>query len=317
MINKKDKIFLAGHNGLVGRAIFKKLNEKGYKNIVTIPRSSLDLIDQKKVFNFIKKKKPKVVIIAAAKVGGIAANNEFKAEFIYKNLSIQTNLIHSSHINGVQNLLMLGSSCVYPKKSSQPIKEEFLLSGYLEKTNEPYAIAKIAGIKMCESYNFQYKRNYKCLMPCNTFGPNDNYNLKTSHFLPALIRRIYEAKKNNKKSIKLWGTGKAKREVIYVDDIAEACIFFMNKKTNHSLINIGTEEEKTIKEYALFIAKKLKYNFKIKFENNKIMDGTPRKILNCKIAKSYGWNRKISFEDGIDMTIQNFINNYPKKYKKN
>ena len=226
MINHKDKIFVAGHKGLVGSAIVRKLKSKGYKNILLSEKSKLDLTDQNKVLNFLKKNKPKFIFIAAAKVGGIYSNNKYRAEFIQSNLSIQTNIIHSAYLCGINNLIFLGSSCVYPKMCKQPIKEKYLLNGELEKTNEAYAIAKIAGIKMCESYNFQYNTNYLCLMPCNAFGPNDNYDLLTSHFFPALIRKLSDAIKNKKKSITLWGTGKAKREFIYVDDIADACIFF-------------------------------------------------------------------------------------------
>ena len=226
MMNKKSKIFLAGHNGLVGGAILRKLINSGYENIITVSKDKLDLRNQKKVFEFIKKKKPKFIINAAASVGGIAANNIFKADFIYNNISIQNNLIHSAFLNGIKNLIFLGSSCVYPRNCKQPIKEDYLLNGPLEKTNEPYAIAKISGIKMCESYNFQHNTNYVCLMPSNTFGPNDNYDLLTSHFFPALIRRLSDAVKKKKKTITLWGTGKAKREFIYVDDIADACIFY-------------------------------------------------------------------------------------------
>tara|TARA_B110000238_G_C16136995_1_gene444214 strand:+ start:1373 stop:2329 length:957 start_codon:yes stop_codon:yes gene_type:complete len=307
MLNKNSNIFLAGHNGLVGGAILKKLTDSGFKNIITVSKKKLDLRNQKKVFEFIKVKKPKFIINAAASVGGIAANNTFKADFIYNNITIQNNLIHSAFLNGVKNLIFLGSSCVYPRNCKQPIKEEYLLTGPLEVTNEPYAIAKISGIKMCESYNYQHKTNYLCLMPCNAFGPNDNYDLLTSHFLPALIRRLSDAAINKKKSITLWGTGRAKREFIYVDDIADACIFFMNKKVNHALINIGSEEENTIKEMAKKVAKKIGNNIKIKFDNNKKMDGTPRKILNCSLAKSYGWKKKFNFDKALDITLNDFI----------
>ena len=230
MIKKREKIFLAGHRGLVGSAILGRLIDHGYKNIIIIDKSNLDLTNQQKVFNFLKKKKPKAVIIAAAKVGGILDNNKYRGEYIYKNLSIQNNLIHGSFINNVKDLIFLGSSCIYPKRCRQPINEKYLLTSELEYTNEPYAIAKIAGVKLCESYNLQYGTNYKCLMPSNTYGPNDNYNLESSHFFPALISKIHEAKKKNMKKITLWGTGKAKRELIYVDDLANACIFFFEQK---------------------------------------------------------------------------------------
>ena len=230
MINKKSKIFVAGHNGLVGSAIVRKLKEKGYKNIITIEKSKLDLTNQLGVFNFLKKNKPKFIFMAAAKVGGIYSNNKFKAEFIYSSLSIQNNIIHAAYKCNIKDLIFLGSSCVYPKLCKQPIKEKYLLNGVLEKTNEPYAIAKIAGIKMCESYNFQYKTNYKCLMPTNAFGPNDNYDSLNSHFIPSLIKKIHTIKKTKKNTLILWGDGSAIREIIFVDDIAEACVFFMKKK---------------------------------------------------------------------------------------
>ncbi len=307
MINKKSKIFLTGHNGLVGGSILRKLTHSGYKNIITSSKDKLDLRNQKKVFEFIKKKQPEFIINAAASVGGIAANNTFKADFIYNNISIQNNLIHSAFLNGVKNLIFLGSSCVYPRDCKQPIKENYLLTGPLEKTNEPYAIAKIAGIKMCESYNFQHKTNYLCLMPCNTFGPNDNYDLLTSHFFPALIRRLSDAVKNKKRSITLWGTGRAKREFIFVDDIADACIFFMNKKVKDALINIGSEEEYTIKQIAKKVSLKIDNKIQIKFDNNKKMDGTPRKILDCSLARSYGWKKKFNLNDALKITLNDFF----------
>ena len=306
-MNKKSKIFLAGHNGLVGGAILRKLINSGYENIITVSKDKLDLRNQKKVFEFIKKKKPKFIINAAASVGGIAANNIFKADFIYNNISIQNNLIHSAFLNGIKNLIFLGSSCVYPRNCKQPIKEDYLLNGPLEKTNEPYAIAKISGIKMCESYNFQHNTNYVCLMPSNTFGPNDNYDLLTSHFFPALIRRLSDAVKKKKKTITLWGTGKAKREFIYVDDIADACIFFMNKKLKHALLNIGSGDEYTIKQIAKIVANKIDKKIKIKFDNNKKIDGTPRKILDSSLARSYGWKKKFSIDNALKITLDDFF----------
>jgi len=304
--NKNFKIFLAGHNGLVGSSILRRLKFHGFKNVITANRSNLDLRDQKLVEKFFKKLKPNVVINAAATVGGIYANNRYKAEFIYNNLAIQTNIIHSAYLYNVKNLIFLGSSCVYPKKCKQPIKEDYLLDGKLEKTNEPYAIAKIAGIKMCESYNIQYGMNFKCLMPTNTYGPNDNYNPLTSHFYPALISKIYKAKKNKKKSIEIWGNGRAKRELIYVDDLADACIFFMNKKTKHSLINIGSGEERSIKQYAKFIMKKLNINLRLKFDSSK-PNGTPRKKLDCSIAESYGWKAAIDLDQGFNKVYRSYL----------
>jgi len=234
VINKKSTIFVSGHNGLVGSAVLRRLVFFGYKNILTIEKKKLDLRDQKKVFEYFKNNKIDGVINAAAKVGGIYANQKYKAEFIYDNLTIQNNIIHSSFQNKVKSLIFLGSSCIYPKFSKQPIKENCLLTGKLEKTNEPYSIAKISGIKMCESYNFQYKTNYKCLMPCNLFGINDNYDIKTSHFFSAILIKILRAKMNKKKKITIWGTGKPKRELMYVDDLADACIFFLKKKTKQT-----------------------------------------------------------------------------------
>jgi GDP-L-fucose synthase len=304
MINKKSTILVTGHKGLVGSAVLRRLNFFGYKKILTVDKKILDLRNQKKVSNFFKKKKIHGVINAAALVGGIYANNKFKADFIYDNLSIQNNIIHSCFENGIKSLIFLGSSCIYPKLSKQPIKEEYLLTGELEKTNEPYAIAKIAGVKMCESYNFQYKTNFKCLMPCNLFGVNDNFDPMTSHFFPAIITKIINAKKKNKKSITIWGSGKPKRELMYVDDLADACIFFLKKKTKHSLINIGSGIEKTIIDYAKFLIKELNYNGFIILDKNK-PDGTPRKLVDSSIAKKYGWRSKISLKEGLKQVLNN------------
>jgi GDP-L-fucose synthase len=305
-LNKNSKIFLAGHKGLVGSAILIKLKKEGYQNIITVDKKSLDLRDQKRVFVFLKKIRPKAVIIAAARVGGILANNKFRAEFIYDNLTIQNNLIHGSYISGVKNLIFLGSSCAYPKNCKQPMKEEYLLSGYLEGTNEPYALAKIAGIKMCENYNFQYKTNYKCLMPANSFGPNDNYDSLNSHFFPALIKKAYEAKLKKKKYITLWGTGKVKRELVFSEDIADAVVFFLNKKTKHSLINVGSGIEKTIKQYAKFVLDYLNLDIKILLDKSK-PDGVKRKILDISVAKGYGWYPKTDFKAGFVIALNHFI----------
>ena len=303
MQKKNKRIFVTGHNGLVGSAVIRRLKQKGYSNILTINKKKLDLRDQKKVFKFFEDQNIDSVINAAGKVGGIYANNKYKAEFIYDNLAIQNNIIHSSFQNKVKSLIFLGSSCIYPKKSKIPIKENYLLTGELEKTNEPYAVSKIAGVKMCESYNFQYKTNYKCLMPCNIYGPNDNYNSKTSHFFPALIKKILNAKKNKKKSITIWGTGLAKREMMYVDDLADACIYFLNKKTKESLINVGTENDMAVIDYAKYILKELKLNCKIKLDKSK-PTGTIRKLLDCRIAKKYGWTAKISLQEGLRKTLE-------------
>ena len=310
-LNKSSRIFLAGHNGMVGRAIFRHLKKKNYKNILTKNRSELDLLDQKKTSNYLKKTRPEFVIIAAARVGGILANLNHKANFIYENLTIQTNLIHAAYESGVKKLIFLGSSCIYPKLSNQPIKEEYLLSGKLEYTNDAYAIAKIAGLKMCEAYNKQYKVNYICLMPTNLYGPEDNYDLKNSHFFPALIKKIYKAKKQKKKFVQIWGNGKSKRELMNVYDLAYACEFFLKKNIKHSVINIGTGKEKTIKQFCQYIMKKINCDLQIKYDKSK-PNGTPRKILDCSIAKSYGWTSKISLDKGFKMTFENFIKNYNK-----
>ena len=297
---------MAGHRGLVGSAILQKLKNSGYKNITTKTSQQLDLRDQKKVMNFFKKNSFQFVIIAAAKVGGIYANNTYKADFIYENLAIQNNIIYSSFLNGIKDLIFLGSSCIYPKNCKQPIKEDYLLTGELEKTNEPYAIAKIAGIKLCESFNSQYGTNYKCLMPPNIYGPNDNYDLENSHFFPALIAKTYNAIKNKKKELIVWGSGKPKRELMYSGDLADACLFFLRKKTKETLINVGSSMEMTIAEYAKFIIEKFDYKLKIKFDKSK-HDGVKRKILDCSIAKKYGWSSKISLASGFEKTYKEYI----------
>ena len=306
MIAKNDKIFLAGHNGMVGSAILKKLKLRRYKKIITVSKSKLNLLDQKKVEIFLKKKKPKIVIIAAARVGGILANNNNKANFLYENLMIQTNLIHSSFLAGVKNLIFLGSSCIYPKNVKQPIKEKSFMTGKLEETNDAYALAKITGVKMCKDYSKQYNLNYKTLMPANMFGANDNYNLKSSHFFPALIKKIHLAKINRKKKLTIWGNGKAKRELLFVDDFADACIFFMKKKTKESFINIGNGIEKSITGFAKFIMKKLKVKLKINYDISK-PNGMKRKILDLSISRKYGWVSKTSLDKSFDLVYQDFV----------
>ena len=308
IIKKNSKIFIAGHKGMVGSAILKLLKKRGYKKIYTKSKKQLNLLDQNKTKIYLKNLKPDCVIIAAARVGGILANKNHKGQFIYENLMIQTNVIHSSYLAGVKKLIFLGSSCIYPRNAKQPIKEDYLLSGKLESTNDAYAIAKIAGLKMCEAYNYQYKLNYICLMPTNLYGPNDNYNLINSHFYPALIKKIYNAKINGKKYIKIWGNGKAKRELLYVDDLADACEFFLKKRTKHTLINIGSGDEKTIKEYAKFIMKKLNIELKIKLDTSK-PNGTPRKLVNINLAKKYGWKKKIDLNEGFKLTLADFKKN--------
>ena len=310
-LNKNSKIFLAGHKGLVGSSILRYLKKKKYKRIFTIDKDELNLTNQLKTQKYLKNIKPDFVIIAAAKVGGINANQNLKAEFIYNNIMIQTNLIHASYKAGVKKLIFLGSSCIYPKFCKQPIKEEYLLSGKLEPTNDAYAVAKIAGLKMCEAYNFQYNLNYICLMPTNLYGPNDNYNLENSHFFPALISKIYDAKINNKKIIKIWGNGLAKRELMYVNDLSEACEFFLKKRTRHTLINIGSGDERTITAYAKFICKKLGIKLKFDYDWTK-PTGTPRKKLNLQLSKSYGWKAKTSLSKGFDITFKDYLKKYSK-----
>ena len=313
-LNKKSKIFIAGHNGMVGSAILNFFKKKNYKNLIVRSRKQLNLLDQIQTQSFFKKEKPEYVIIAAAKVGGILANSNYKAQFIYENIMIQTNIIHSSFVTGVKKLIFLGSSCIYPKFSKQPIKEDYLLSGKLEPTNDAYSIAKIAGLKMCEAYNEQYKLNYLCLMPTNLYGRNDNYDKKNSHFFPALISKVYEAKKNAKKNITLWGNGKPKRELMFVDDLARACEFFLKKKTYHTLINIGSGDERTVKDFLKFLMNKLNVKSNIKFDRSK-PNGTPRKTLNTSLAKKYGWSSKISLDQGFEITYKDFLKK--KKFFKN
>jgi GDP-L-fucose synthase len=306
MININSKIYVAGHKGLVGSAIIRQLKIQGYKNIIFLDRKKLDLTNQSKVYKYLQKNKPKFIFVAAAKVGGVHSNNNYKADFISQNLLIQTNLIYGAFLAGIKNLIFLGSSCIYPKKSKQPIKESYLLAGKLEETNDAYAIAKIAGIKMCQSFNEQYNLNFKCLMPTNTFGPNDNYDDFNSHFLPSLIKKIHKLKINNSNKLILWGNGKAKREVIYVDDIADACVYFMKKKTKHTLINIGTGKDYSIKYYAKLISKLiLKKKILIKYDKSK-PNGIPRKVMDISLAKKYGWKPKINLKDSIIKTYHSY-----------
>jgi len=305
-INKNAKIFLAGHNGMVGSAIFKKLIEKGYKNIITQNKVKLNLLNQDKTFNFIKRCKPQVVILAAAKVGGIISNLRFKERFLYENLQIQNNIIHGSYLSGVKNLIFLGSSCIYPKHCKQPMKEEYLLTGLLEETNDAYSIAKIAGIKMCEYYSEKHKLNYKSFMPPNLYGPNDNYDLNNSHFYPALIKKIHNAKKKNKKELIIWGTGKPQRELMFVDDFADALVFFMNKKIKQPFLNIGTGKDYPIKWYANFLMKKMNIKLKIKYDKSK-PDGMAKKCLDIGLAKKYGWKPKNNFDKAFESTYRDFL----------
>ncbi len=307
MINLSSKIYVAGHNGLVGSAIVRQLKRNGYKNIIVANRKKLDLTKQLDVLKFLKKKKLDFIFLAAAKVGGIYSNNRYKADYLYENLAIQSNVINGAYLSGVKNLIFLGSSCIYPKKCKQPIKESYLLTGELEPTNDAYAIAKIAGIKMCESYNVQYKTNYKCLMPTNTFGPNDSYDGLNSHFLPALIKKVDKLKDSKKNTLILWGNGKAKREVIHVDDIANACVYFMNKKKKPTLINIGTGKDYTIEYYAKLISKIIlaKKKIIIKYDLSK-PNGIKRKVMDVSLAKKLGWKYKISLKNAILTTYQSY-----------
>ena len=313
-MNSNDKIYVAGHNGMVGSAIVRKLREKGFVNIVTRSSSELDLTNQKNVHNFIHDEKPDYVVISAAKVGGIYANDSYPAEFIYQNLMIESNIIHGSYLAGVNNLLFLGSSCIYPKESQQPIKEEYLLNGYLEPTNEPYAIAKIAGIKLCESYNRQYGTDYRSIMPTNLYGPNDNFHPNNSHVIPALIRKFHKAKVENKPFVEVWGSGKPMREFLHVDDMADASIHVMgiDKKILEnevepmlSHINIGTGKDITIKHIAQTIKKVVEFDGGIIFNTN-MPDGTKRKLLDVSKILNLGWSYKISLEDGLNETYQWF-----------
>ena len=308
MINLNSKIYIAGHKGLVGSAIFRQLKKKGYKKILIADKSKLDLTNQSKVYNFLKKEKPKFIFIAAAKVGGIYSNSKYPAEFIHNNLIIQNNIIHSAYLCNIKDLIFLGSSCVYPKLCKQPIKEDYLLNGPLEKTNEAYAVAKIAGIKMCESYNLQFKTNYKCLMPTNTFGPNDNYDALNSHFFPSLIKKIHEIKIKGKKELTIWGDGSPKREVVYVDDIADACIYFMKKRFKQTILNIGTGKDRSIEQYAKIILNLILPNKKIKIKYDKSKpNGTPRKVMDVSLAKKYGWKSKTDLKDAIKMTYNDYL----------
>ena len=300
------KIYIAGHRGMVGSGLERKLRKEGYNNIVTRSSSELDLRNQQAVNNFFEKEKPTYVILAAAKVGGIHANNTYRAEFIYDNLMIEANIIHAAYLNKVSKLLFLGSSCIYPKMAPQPLKEEYLLSGYLEPTNQPYAIAKIAGIEMCESYRAQYGCNFISAMPTNLYGTNDNYHPENSHVLPALIRRIVLAKKYNEPTVTIWGTGTPCREFLHVDDLAEACFFLLKNYDSGGLINIGAGTDISIIDLAELIAKEVNYKGKLILDYNK-PDGTPRKLLDCSKINKLGWEAKISLTDGLKKTINEVI----------
>ena len=300
------KIYIAGHRGMVGSGLERKLRKEGYNNIVTRTSNELDLRNQQAVNDFFEKEKPEFVILAAAKVGGIHANNTYRAEFIYDNLMIEANIIHAAYLNKVTKLLFLGSSCIYPKMAPQPLNEKYLLSGYLESTNQPYAIAKIAGIEMCDSYRAQYGCNFISAMPTNLYGTNDNYHPENSHVLPALIRRIVLAKKNNEPTVTIWGTGTPRREFLHVDDLADACFFLLQNYNEKGLINIGCGIDISIKELADLIAAEVGYEGQLVFDTTK-PDGTPRKLMDTSLINKIGWNFKMSLKNGISQTVNEFI----------
>jgi len=321
MMNSNDKIYVAGHNGMVGSAIVRKLREKGFVNIISRSSAELDLTNQQNVHNFLQDESPDYVVIAAAKVGGIYANDSYPAEFIYQNLMIEANLIHGSYLAGVNKLLFLGSSCIYPKESQQPIKEDYLLSGHLESTNEPYAIAKIAGIKLCESYNRQHGTDYRSIMPTNLYGPNDNFHPKNSHVIPALIGKFHEAKVRGKPFVEVWGSGKPMREFLHVDDMADASIYIMDIDKRIlksevdpmlSHINIGTGTDITIKDVAKTIKEVVGFCGEIIF-NTKMPDGTKRKLLDVSKMENLGWNSKITLKDGLEEVYEWFLKNKNKR----
>jgi GDP-L-fucose synthase len=305
-MDKLSKVFIAGHNGMVGSAINRMLINKGFLNIITKTSKELDLRDQMSVNNFFSKEKPEYVILAAAKVGGINANNLYRAEFLYDNLMIESNVIHFAHLNGVKKLLFLGSSCIYPKLAPQPLKEEYLLSGLLENTNQPYAIAKIAGIELCDTYRSQYGCNFISAMPTNLYGPNDNYDLANSHVMPALIRKFIEAKNQKKTSVSIWGTGTPKREFLHVDDLADACLFLMKNYNESGPINIGVGKDLEIKELAEIISKEIGFDGELIFDSSK-PDGTPRKLLDVTKINKLGWEAKIDLKKGIKNTIETYM----------
>jgi len=305
-LEKQAKIYIAGHRGMVGSAILRKLEKEGYQNIVYRSSSALDLRDQQAVANFFEQEKPAYVFLAAAKVGGIVANNTYRAEFLYDNLSIQNNIIHQSYLHGVKKLLFLGSSCIYPKLAPQPLKEEYLLTGLLEPTNEPYAIAKITGIKMCEAYRAQYGCNFISVMPTNLYGLNDNYHPENSHVLPALIRKFDEAKKQGKKTVEIWGTGSPMREFLYADDLADACYFLMENYNEPELVNIGTGEDITIKELALQVQKTVGFEGELVFDHSK-PDGTPRKLMDVSKLHQLGWKHQTQLTEGLKLAYQDYL----------
>lgn len=305
-MEKSAKIYVAGHRGMVGSAIYRKLVKEGYSNLITRTSAELDLRDQQAVAEFFSLEKPDYVFLAAAKVGGIIANNTYRADFLYENLAIQNNVIHQAYATGVTKLMFLGSSCIYPKLAPQPLKEEYLLTGLLEETNEPYAIAKIAGIKMCDAYRAQYNCNFVSVMPTNLYGYNDNYHPQNSHVLPALIRKFHEAKVNNTPEVVIWGSGSPMREFLFADDLADACYFLMDSYNEPNLINIGTGVDLTIKDLALLIKSVTGFEGKLTFDSTK-PDGTPRKLMDVSKLHQLGWKHKIELEEGIKLAYQDFL----------
>jgi GDP-L-fucose synthase len=305
LMNKESKIFIAGHRGMVGSAIHRKLTSLGYTNIVTRTSLELDLRIQERVNEFFEAERPEYVFLAAAKVGGILANNTFRADFIYENIMIQSNIIHSSYATGVKKLMFLGSSCIYPKLAPQPLKEEYLLTGLLEPTNEPYAIAKIAGIKMCDAYRSQYGCDFISVMPTNLYGPNDNYDLQNAHVLPSLVRKFHEAKLNNSPEVTIWGSGSPKREFLHADDLAEACLFLMNTYSEEGLVNIGTGEDISISDLALMIKEVVGYEGAIVYDASK-PDGTPRKLMDVSKLSQLGWTFSIPLKKGLELVYQDY-----------
>jgi GDP-L-fucose synthase len=310
-MNKASKIYIAGHRGMVGSAIKRKLESLGYRNLIFKTRSQLDLTDFRKTQRFMELERPEYVFVAAAKVGGITANRTYPADFFYQNMAIELNLIHAAYLSKVTKLLFMGSTCVYPKSAEQPLKEESLLTGYPEPTNEAYAVAKIAGIKMCQYYDAQYKTNFISVMPTNVYGPNDSFDLEGSHVIPAMIRKFYEAKIRGDKAVSLWGTGKPRREFIYVDDLADALVFLMNTYDSPDLINIGIGSDYEIREIAEKVAKVVGYKSLIEYDTTK-PDGAPRKLVDTSKLDVLGWKTSMNLEDGLRITYKWFLKNYPK-----
>lgn len=308
-MKKDSKIYIAGHRGMVGSAIHRKLQENGFTNFVLKTSQELDLRNQQAVADFFQIEKPEYVFMAAAKVGGIIANNTYRADFLYENLAIQNNVIHSSYENEITKLMFLGSSCIYPKLAPQPLKEEYLLSGFLEETNEPYAIAKIAGIKLCEAYRTQYGCDYISVMPTNLYGPNDNYDLQNSHVLPAMIRKFHEAKVSENQEVSIWGTGSPMREFLHADDLAEACVFLMENYSQPEFINVGTGMDVTIKELAETVKGIVGFEGNLNWDTTK-PDGTPRKLMDVSRLHAQGWKHKIDLKEGISLAYQDFLEHH-------